>query len=210
MHKRMGQSARADCVVGAKYHLQCAVPDRDWKCVCSPCKRTYQITIPITFWITFRNVFQNVILVHVNTPIVSILKCPCMLPLFWLVRNMLFCMLVLLAFLLQVYMYVYFSHMDYYFHVHYRHTEITFHTYHTMATNSLNESQTGICKYLIKFSPDSLSTEQRAKRIINKFYIQQVLQCNPRRRQKVKPLRNLGIYSNSEKMTRTKETPRGK
>ena len=31
MHKRMGQSARADCVVGAKYHSQCAVPDRDWK-----------------------------------------------------------------------------------------------------------------------------------------------------------------------------------
>ena len=30
MHKRMGQSARADCVV----------PDRDWKGVCSPCKRT--------------------------------------------------------------------------------------------------------------------------------------------------------------------------
>ena len=40
MHKRMGQSARADCVVGAKYHSQCAVPDRDWKGVCSPCKRT--------------------------------------------------------------------------------------------------------------------------------------------------------------------------
>ena len=31
MHKRMGQSARADCVVGAKYYSQCAVPDRDWK-----------------------------------------------------------------------------------------------------------------------------------------------------------------------------------
>ena len=40
MHKCMGQSARADCVVGAKYHSQCAVPDRDWKGVCSPCKRT--------------------------------------------------------------------------------------------------------------------------------------------------------------------------
>ena len=41
IHKRMGQLARADCVVGAKYHSQCAdFPDRDWKGVCSPCKRT--------------------------------------------------------------------------------------------------------------------------------------------------------------------------
>ena len=29
MHKRMGQSARADCAVGAKYYL--ADPDRDWE-----------------------------------------------------------------------------------------------------------------------------------------------------------------------------------
>ena len=40
IHKRMGQSARADCVVGAKYHSQCTDPDRDWKGVCSPCERT--------------------------------------------------------------------------------------------------------------------------------------------------------------------------
>ena len=40
IHKRMGQSARADCVVGAKYHSQCADPDRDLKGVCSPCERT--------------------------------------------------------------------------------------------------------------------------------------------------------------------------
>ena len=41
MHKRMGQSARADCVVvGAKHHSQCADPDRDWKGVCSPCEQT--------------------------------------------------------------------------------------------------------------------------------------------------------------------------
>ena len=40
IHKRMGQSARTDCVVGAKYHSQCADPDRDWKGVCSPCERT--------------------------------------------------------------------------------------------------------------------------------------------------------------------------
>ena len=31
MHKRMGQSARADCAVEAKYHSQCAYPDRDWE-----------------------------------------------------------------------------------------------------------------------------------------------------------------------------------
>ena len=45
IHKRSGQSARADCVVEAKYHSQCADPDRDWKgvhvhFVCSPCERT--------------------------------------------------------------------------------------------------------------------------------------------------------------------------
>ena len=40
MHKRMGQSARADCVVGAKHHSQCADPDHDWKGVCSPCEQT--------------------------------------------------------------------------------------------------------------------------------------------------------------------------
>ena len=39
MHKRMGQSARADCVVGAKHYSQCADPDRDWKGVCSPCEQ---------------------------------------------------------------------------------------------------------------------------------------------------------------------------
>ena len=68
MHKRMGQSARANCAVGAKYYL--AVP-RSWSWLGRrlQCMWTHvvQITIPITFWIAFRNVFWNVILAHVNT-----------------------------------------------------------------------------------------------------------------------------------------------
>ena len=40
MHKCMGQSARADCAVGAKYHSQCAVPDRDWEGVYNACECT--------------------------------------------------------------------------------------------------------------------------------------------------------------------------
>ena len=41
MHKRMGQSARADCAVGAKYITsQCADPDRDSEGVCNACERT--------------------------------------------------------------------------------------------------------------------------------------------------------------------------
>ena len=41
MHKRMGQSARADCAVGAKLlPSQCADPDRDWEGVYNACERT--------------------------------------------------------------------------------------------------------------------------------------------------------------------------
>ena len=40
MHKCIGQSARADCAVGAKYHSQCADPDRDWEGVYNACERT--------------------------------------------------------------------------------------------------------------------------------------------------------------------------
>ena len=40
MHKRMGQSAHVDCTVGAKYHSQCADPDRDWEGVYNACERT--------------------------------------------------------------------------------------------------------------------------------------------------------------------------
>ena len=70
MHKRtrMGQSARADCAVGAKYYLAVR---RSWSWLGRrlQCMWTHvvQITIPITFWIAIRNVFRNVILAHVNT-----------------------------------------------------------------------------------------------------------------------------------------------
>ena len=68
MHKRMGQSACADCAVGAKYYLAVR---RSWSWLGRrlQCMWTHvvQITIPITFWIVFRNVFRNVILAHVNT-----------------------------------------------------------------------------------------------------------------------------------------------
>ena len=40
MHKRMGQSARADCAVGTKYHSQCADADRDWEGVSNACEHT--------------------------------------------------------------------------------------------------------------------------------------------------------------------------
>ena len=65
MHKRMGQSVRADCAVGAiraKYYLAVR---RSWswlgrhlQCMWS---HVVQITIPITFWIAIRNVFRNMI-----------------------------------------------------------------------------------------------------------------------------------------------------
>ena len=68
MHKRMGQSVRTDCVVGAKYYL---AVHRSWlwlgrllQCMWT---QVVQITIPITFWIVIRNVFRNVLLAHVNT-----------------------------------------------------------------------------------------------------------------------------------------------
>ena len=68
VHKRMSQSARADCSVGAKYYLAVR---RSWSWLgrCLQCMWTHvvQITIPITFWIAIRNVFRNVILAHVNT-----------------------------------------------------------------------------------------------------------------------------------------------
>ena len=68
MHKRMGQSARADYAVGAKYYLAVR---RSWSWLgrCLQCMWTHvvQITIPITFWIAIRNVFRNVILAYVNT-----------------------------------------------------------------------------------------------------------------------------------------------
>ena len=70
MHKCMGQSARADCAVWAKYYLAVR---RSWSSLGRhlQCMWTHvhvvQITIPITFWIAIRNVFRNVILVHVNT-----------------------------------------------------------------------------------------------------------------------------------------------
>ena len=68
MHKRMGQSPRADCAVGAKYYLAVR---RFWSWLGRrlQCMWTHivQITIPITFWIVMRNVFRNVILAHVNT-----------------------------------------------------------------------------------------------------------------------------------------------
>ena len=40
IHKRMGQSACTDCAVGAKYHSQCADPDRGWEGVYNACERT--------------------------------------------------------------------------------------------------------------------------------------------------------------------------
>ena len=68
MHKRMGQSAHADCAVGAKYYLAVR---RSWSWLGRrlQCMWTHvvQIPIPITFWIAIRNVFRNVILAHVNT-----------------------------------------------------------------------------------------------------------------------------------------------
>ena len=68
MHKRMGQSARADCAVGAKYYLAVR---RSWSWLGRRLQcmwmHVVQITIPITFWIAIRNVFRNVILAHVNT-----------------------------------------------------------------------------------------------------------------------------------------------
>ena len=70
MHKRMGQSARADCAVGVKYYLAVR---RSWSSLWLgrrlQCMWTHvvQIPIPITFWIAIRNVFRNVILAHVNT-----------------------------------------------------------------------------------------------------------------------------------------------
>ena len=68
MHKRMGQSACADCVVGAKYYLAVR---RSWswlgRRLQSMWTHVVQITIPITFWIAIRNIFRNVILAHVNT-----------------------------------------------------------------------------------------------------------------------------------------------
>ena len=68
MHKRMGQSRRADCAVGAKYYLAVR---RSWSWLVRrlQCMWTHvvQITIPIMFWIAIRNVFWNMILAHVNT-----------------------------------------------------------------------------------------------------------------------------------------------
>ena len=68
MHKRVGQSAHADCAVGAKYYLAVS---RSWswlgrrlQCIWM---HVVQITIPITFWIAIRNAFRNMILAHVNT-----------------------------------------------------------------------------------------------------------------------------------------------
>ena len=56
MHKRMGQSARADCAVGAKYYLAVR---RSWSWLRRrlQCMWTHvvQITIPITFWIAIQN-----------------------------------------------------------------------------------------------------------------------------------------------------------
>ena len=70
--KRMGQSARADCAVGAKYYLAVR---RSWSLLGRrlQCMWTHvvQVMIPITFWIAIRTVFRNEILAHVNTAIVS-------------------------------------------------------------------------------------------------------------------------------------------
>ena len=72
MHKRMGQSAQADCAVGAKYYLAVR---RSWSWLGRRLQcmwmHVVQITIPITLWIAIRNVFRNVILAHVNTAIVK-------------------------------------------------------------------------------------------------------------------------------------------
>ena len=72
IHKRMGQSARADYAVGAKYYLAVR-RSRSWLGRRLQCMWTHvvQITIPITFWIAIRNVFRNVILAHVNTAFIT-------------------------------------------------------------------------------------------------------------------------------------------
>ena len=74
LHKRMGQSAHADCAVGAKYYLAVRRSwswlGRRWQCMWTHVHvhvHVVQITIPITFWIAIWNVFRNVILAHVNT-----------------------------------------------------------------------------------------------------------------------------------------------
>ena len=76
MHKRMGQSARADCAVRAKYYLVVR-RSRLWLGRRLQCIWTHvvHITIPITFWIAIRNIFRNVILAHVNTATVCLI-CP--------------------------------------------------------------------------------------------------------------------------------------
>ena len=72
MHKCMGQSARADCAVGAKYYLAVR---RSWLWLGRRLQHMWthvvQITIPITFWIAIRNVFRNMILAHVNIAFIS-------------------------------------------------------------------------------------------------------------------------------------------
>ena len=64
----MHGSISVDCTVGAKYYLTVR---RSWSWLGRrlQCMWTHvvQITIPITFWIAIRNVFQNVIRSHVNT-----------------------------------------------------------------------------------------------------------------------------------------------
>ena len=64
MHKRMGQSARTDCAVGAKYYLAVR---RSWSWLGRRLQCMWTHVNPITFWITIRNIFRNVILAHVNT-----------------------------------------------------------------------------------------------------------------------------------------------
>ena len=69
MHKRIGQSACADCaVVLSKILPRSAqiliVIGKTLQCMWT---HVVQITIPITFGIAIRNVFRNVIRFHVNT-----------------------------------------------------------------------------------------------------------------------------------------------
>ena len=73
MHKSMGQSARTDCAIGARYYLAVR---RSWswlgrrlQCMWTHIHVQYvvQITIPIMFWIAIWNVFQNVILAQMWT-----------------------------------------------------------------------------------------------------------------------------------------------
>ena len=69
MHaEAMHGSIRADCAVGAKYHLAVC---RSWSWLGRRllCMWTHvvQIPIPITFWIAIWNMFRNVIRSHVNT-----------------------------------------------------------------------------------------------------------------------------------------------